>query len=112
MRHFEQETNANFMRLSNGSVVRKVSKKKYLLCEQIRNYVYRTNYELGISIEVASLKAQCLFDVDEKTVWRALHYWKNWYYEEGKRHRPIELFIEEDKRRKENEKYTLVKVIE
>lgn len=86
------------MRLSNGKTIRRVSKEEYMQCEQIRNYIYRTNYETGISIEVASLKAQCLFKVDDKTVERALHKWKNWFYEDGRRHRPIELFIQDHER--------------
>lgn len=95
---FTSETNASFMRLPNGKIVRKVSEEEYMLCEQIRNYIYRTNYETGISIEVASWKAQCLFKVDDKTVERALHKWKNWFYGDGRRHRPIELFIHDHER--------------
>lgn len=69
-----------------------------MLCEQIRNYVYRSHYETGISVEIASLKAQCLFKVSNKQVNRALREWKNWFYEDGKRHRPIELFIQDHER--------------
>lgn len=111
MRKREQETKANFVRLPNGKVVRKVSKKKYLLCEQIRNYVLRTNYERGESIEIASLKAQCLFNVSEDVVWQSINKWKNWYYDDCKRHRPIELFIEDHKKDIEEQNSVKIEVI-
>lgn len=98
MKTFKPQSAIEFIKLPNGKIIRRVSKEEYMLCEQIRNYIYRTNYETGISIEVASLKAQCLFKVDDKTVDRALHKWKNWFYEDGRRHRPIELFIQDHER--------------
>lgn len=98
-----QDTNAKYIRLRDGSLAKKVSKNLYFKCEQIRNYIYRTNYERGVSIEILSLKAQCLFKVDDVMVKKALHDWKGWCYGGGARHRPIEMFIEDNKRRIEEE---------
>lgn len=103
MGEFYQDTNAKYIRLRDGSLSKQVSRSLYLKCEQIRNYIYRTNYERGISIDMLSLKAQCLFGVDEQMVKKALNNWKNWCYCGGVRHRPIEMFIEDDKRRIEEE---------
>lgn len=103
MKGMYQDTNAKYIRLRDGLLVKKVSKNLYFKCEQIRNYIYRTNYERGISIEMLSLKAQCLFKVNENMVHRALHEWKNWCYGGGVRHRPIEMFIEDDKKRLQSE---------
>lgn len=96
---FKPTTKIDFIKLPDGTIIRKVSEEEYLLCEQIRNYVYRTHYETGISIEMASLKAQCLFGVNEKKVNRALKKWRSWFYGDGKRHRPIELFIKDNEER-------------
>jgi hypothetical protein len=103
MRGFYQDTNAKYIRLRDGSLVKKVRKSLYFKCEQIRNYIYRTNYERGISIEILSLKAQCLFGVDDNMVYKALYEWKNWCYGAGVRHRPIEKFIEDDINRLQSE---------
>ena len=95
MKTFKPQSAIEFIKLPNGKIIRRVSKEEY---EQIRNYVYRSHYETGISIEMASLKAQCLFKVSDKQVNRAIRSWKNWFYEDGKRHRPIELFIQDHER--------------
>lgn len=98
MKTFKPQSAIEFIKLPNGKIIRRVSKEEYMLCEQIRNYVYRSHYETGISVEMASLKAQCLFKVSDKQVNRALREWKNWFYEDGRRHRPIELFIQDHER--------------
>lgn len=110
MKGMYQDTNAKYIRLRDGSLARKVSKNLYFKCEQIRNYIYRTNYERGVSIEILSLKAQCLFKVDELMVKKALHDWKGWCYGGGVRHRPIEKFIEDDIERLQLENKLEIKI--
>lgn len=87
------------IRLRNGKEVRRVSEQKYKRYEQIRNYVLRLNYERGVSISMATFKAMCYFKITERDVDIALKEWKKWFYGEGIRHRPIELFIQDEKER-------------
>lgn len=93
------------IRLRDGSCVTCVDKAKYLRCEQIRNYILRSRYERGVSMQMAILKAMCRFHTDEKEIRRALFDWKRWFYGNGRRHRPIELFIQEDKARRSKEEF-------
>ncbi len=83
------------MRLPSGEIVHRVDKEEYLLCEKIRNYILRLNYEFGIPIWICTFRAAKKFNVTENYAKKALRQWRRWYYENGLRHRPIELFIQE-----------------
>lgn len=89
-----------YLTLPNGKTAQRVSRKHYLMCEHIRNYVLRTNYETGEDIFMLKLKAAKLFNVSERQVDVAIKKFPSWYYYNGERHKPIEAFIEEDKRRR------------
>ena len=90
------------LKLPNGKIVTKVDKEEYLLCEKNRNYILRMNYELGLPIWICRFRAAKKFNVPESYCLKSLREWKKWYYDNGLRHRPLELFIKEAKE-KENE---------
>jgi len=90
------------MRLPNGKTVIKVDKEEYLLCEKIRNYILRMNYELRLPVWMCVLRASKKFGIPDSYAVKALRQWKKWYYNNGLRHRPIELFIKEEKERNGN----------
>jgi len=87
------------IRLQDGSIAHRVGKVEYRKYEQIRNYILRTRYERGTSLGMAMLKAMCRFHIDENEVRKALFEWRRWFYGNGVRHRPIEMFIKDDKER-------------
>ena len=84
-----------YITLPNGKAVYRVSRKHYLKCEHIRNYILRTHYETRGDMFELKIKAAKLFHVSERQVDVALKEWKNWYYLDGVRHKPIEDFIAE-----------------
>lgn len=92
------------IKLRDGSYATRVDEEKYMRCEQIRNYILRSRYERGMSLSMATYKAMCRFHTNETEIRRALIDWKHWFYGMYKRHRPIELFIKDDKERLTKEK--------
>lgn len=90
------------LKLPNGELVTKVDKDEYLLCEKIRNYILRMNYEIGLPIWICTYRAAKKFNVPEAYATKALRQWRKWYYDNGLRHRPLELFIQEVEQQKEN----------
>lgn len=93
------------IKLKDGSYIRRVSQRKYNRLEQIRNYILRSNYERGVSISMATFKAMCRFKASENEIRQALYEWTTWFYGNGIRHRPIELFIQDDIERRQKEKW-------
>lgn len=81
-------------------MVYKVDRERYLMSEKVRNWVLRLNYEQGIPVWMGSYRAAKKFGVSLSYVNSALYQWKKWYYDNGVRHRPMELFIEEDKQKR------------
>lgn len=100
--------NAEYLILPNGRKVYRVSKTKYLRCEKIRNYILRNHYERGTEIWLLKFKAMSMFKADERTINQALCKWKNWYYDAGVRHRPIEAFIRDHERELRTPKVVVV----
>ena len=100
--------NTDYLILPNGRKVYRVQKSKYLRCEKIRNYILRNHYERGTEIWLLKFKAMSMFKADENTINQALYKWKNWYYDAGVRHRPIEAFIHDHKRELRTPKVVVV----
>lgn len=101
--------NAEYLILPNGRKVYRVTRAKYRKCERIRNYILRENYERGTEIWLLKFKAMSMFKADEHTINQALYRWRNWYYDAGVRHRPIEAFIRDAE---EEEKKVKIKIVE
>lgn len=89
-----------YITLPNGKTIYRVSHRHYVRCEHIRNYILRTNYETGESIERLKVRACKLWHTSMYNVEAALKDFQNWYYTDGNRHIPIERFIEQDKSRR------------
>lgn len=89
--------------LQSGEVVTLVDKEKYLLCEKIRNWILRLNYEQRVPKWMAIMKAAKKFGVPESYARTALSQWKHWCYDNGIRHRPLELFIADNEQQLKSE---------
>lgn len=90
------------LKLPNGEWVTRVDKEYYLLCETIRNYVLRLNYETKTPMWMCIIRAEKKYGVTENVVKTALKHWRKWYYENGLRHRPLELLIQEQEKQNNN----------
>lgn len=88
----------------DGSVCCKVSKEKYLRYEQIRNYILRNEFEKNAKRWLLIYRAMSKFRADEDEIDAALHEWKDWYYDNGVRHRPIEAFFDDFKKEQQLDK--------
>lgn len=71
----------------------------YVRYERIRNYILRLRYEWDAPKWLAEYRAISRYKIGEEEIKRAIYEWKNWYYDNGVRHRPIELFIEDEKKK-------------
>ena len=100
--------NTDYLILPNGRKIYRVSRAKYKRCEKIRNYILRNHYERGTEIWLLKFKAMSMFKADEQTINQALYKWKNWYYDAGVRHRPIEAFIRDHERELRTPKVVVV----
>lgn len=87
------------IRLIDGTLAIQVDKDRYELSEKVRNWVLRLNYEQGIPKWMAVYRAAKKFGVTESYVKTAIIHWRKWCYGAGVRHRPLELFIEEDRKK-------------
>jgi hypothetical protein len=100
--------NADYLILPSGRKVYRVQKAKYLRCEKIRNYILRNHYERGTEIWLLKFKAMSKFRANEQSINQALYNWKNWYYDAGVRHRPIEAFIRDHEKELQTPKVVIV----
>ena len=88
----------------NGDVTVKIPRERYERMYKVRNFILRNEYENGYSRHWMILRAMKEFDCSESFCRTAIKDFTKYHFGEGIRFRPIEYYIEEDKRKRASQR--------